>query len=352
MFVDCILPEKKEEKGLISSEYVNIEVQSLDKYLSESKEWMLKFVAGEKGLSKVEDPDAFKKRLKEEKGNHWLEKRLHGRFLKDTKKVSRERTWQWLKGGHLKKETEAMVCSAQKEAPRVNSIKHHIERQDTLPMCSLCVGLSETVMHLSSGWSVLSKMKYQIQHDIVRKHITWLFLKKHGIPTRNKWYCHVPSVVAETDNGEATIYWDKTIKADRKVSYNMPDVVVIDRKDNAIFIVDFEIPTDHPIKEKEEKKIYKGMDFTAGIRRQLRVTTVIVPIVLGALGTVATKLSESFKKVEIEDVIESLQTAASTSIRALLRSVSNLKHLGLDLGLINTLFLRNILKPKMWFDTS
>ena len=50
-------------RGLIScEECVNVEVQSWDKYLSESEEWMLKFVAGEKGLSEVEDPDAFEKR--------------------------------------------------------------------------------------------------------------------------------------------------------------------------------------------------------------------------------------------------------------------------------------------------
>ena len=51
MLVDCILQEKKEEEGLVScEECVNIEVQSLDKYLSEREEWMLKFVAGEKKL--------------------------------------------------------------------------------------------------------------------------------------------------------------------------------------------------------------------------------------------------------------------------------------------------------------
>ena len=51
MLVDCILQEKEEEEGLVScEECVNIEVQSFDKYLSEREEWMLKFVAGEKGL--------------------------------------------------------------------------------------------------------------------------------------------------------------------------------------------------------------------------------------------------------------------------------------------------------------
>ena len=42
----------------------------------------------------MEDPDVFKKGLKEEKRSQWLEKPLHGRFLKDTEKVSTEKTWQ------------------------------------------------------------------------------------------------------------------------------------------------------------------------------------------------------------------------------------------------------------------
>ena len=58
----------------------------------------IRIIAGEKGLSEVEDLDAFKKRLKEEKTSQWLEKLHHGRFLKDTEKVSTDRMWQWLKG--------------------------------------------------------------------------------------------------------------------------------------------------------------------------------------------------------------------------------------------------------------
>ena len=88
-----------------------MEVQSLDKYLSEREEWMLKYVAGEKRLSEVEDLDAFKKCLKEEKTSQGQVSRF---LKKDTQKVSTERTWQWFKGLHLKKETEEMTCGAQK----------------------------------------------------------------------------------------------------------------------------------------------------------------------------------------------------------------------------------------------
>ena len=47
----------------------------------------------------VEDPDAFKKRLKEEKTSQWLEKPLHGRFTKDTEKMSAEKNVAMVVGG-------------------------------------------------------------------------------------------------------------------------------------------------------------------------------------------------------------------------------------------------------------
>ena len=149
LIVSC---KKRRRRGLISrEECVNVKVQSLDKYLSESGEWMLKFLAGGKGLSEVEDPDAFKNCLKEEKRSQWLENPIHGRFLKDTEKM-----WQWLKKEHLKKEAETMVSAAQEQALRANSIKHHIDDQDVSPMCRFCDESSETVMHLSNGCPVLA----------------------------------------------------------------------------------------------------------------------------------------------------------------------------------------------------
>ena len=95
------------------------------------------------------------------------------------------------------------------------------------------------------------------------KHIHWLILKKHGIPTGNNWYSHVPNVLTETDDGKVTIYWDKPIKTDRKVSYNRLVVEVIDREENTWYIVDFVIPVGHHVKEKEE--VDKYIDLAAEV---------------------------------------------------------------------------------------
>ena len=76
-----------------------------------------------------------------------------------------------MKGGHIKKETEAMACAAQKQALRVNWIKNHIDGQDVSLMSRLCGEPSEMVIHPSSDCPVLAKSKCRIRRDVVGKHI-------------------------------------------------------------------------------------------------------------------------------------------------------------------------------------
>ena len=128
----------------------------------------------------------------------------------------------------------------------------------------------------------------------------------------------------ERDDDKVTICGDKPIKTDRKLSYYRPDIVVIDREQNTWYIVDFKIPMDHCVKEKEEEKIDKYMDLATEVGRQFRVKTVIVPTVLGALRTVPAKLSKLIEKLEVEDMIESLETVVLISTTAILRRNLNL----------------------------
>ena len=109
---------------------------------------------------------------------------------------------------------------------------------------------------------MLAQSKYLIHHGIVGKHVHLLLLKKHGIPTGNKWSCHVPIVVTETDDGKVTIY--------KKVSYNRPDVKVIDKEEKTWCHVGLRFQW------IMEEKINKYIDFAAEVRRQFMVKTVIV----------------------------------------------------------------------------
>ena len=90
-------------------------------------------------------------------------------------------------------------------------------------------------------------------------------------------------------------------------------MVVIDTEESTCYVMDFTIPLDYHARKKEKEKIDKYMDLEAEVRRQFRGKAVIVLIVLGALGAVPAKLSESLKKLEIQDIIGSLQTAVLIS---------------------------------------
>ena len=68
------------------------------------------------------------------------------------------------------------------------------------------------------------------------------------------------------------------------MSYNRPDVVVIDREENTWYSGDFAIPIDHHVTENNEENIDKYMDFEAEARTQFKLKTVIVRIVLELWG--------------------------------------------------------------------
>ena len=100
-------------------------------------------------------------------------------------------------------------------------------------------------------------------------------------------------------------------------------MVMINREQNTWYIVDFAIPVDHLVKEKEEATNGKYMDLPAEVRRQFRVKTVVVPIALRAFGTVPAKLSKSLEKLELDNIIGSLQIAVLISTIAILRRILN-----------------------------
>ena len=72
-------------------------------------------------------------------------KSLHagtGHFLRSTEDVRDSLSWDLLKGGILKKDTEGLLTAAQDQALQTNYIKNKIDRQDVLQKIS-CIGLCE-----------------------------------------------------------------------------------------------------------------------------------------------------------------------------------------------------------------
>ena len=61
-----------------------------------------------------------KKQKKEERHKQWKVKQLHGNFIRKAEEIRSEETWGWIWKGYLKKETEELIFTAQKQALRTN----------------------------------------------------------------------------------------------------------------------------------------------------------------------------------------------------------------------------------------
>ena len=54
--------------------------------------------------------------------------------------------------------------------------------------------------------------------------------------------------------------WDLNIQTDHVIEADRPDVVVVDKKERSCKIIDFAVPRDSRIEEKENNKIEKYQD--------------------------------------------------------------------------------------------
>ena len=81
------------------------------------------------------------------------------------------------------------------------------------------------------------------------------------------------------------------------VDHNRPDVVVIEKSERRWTLIDFSVPMDQNVDSKEIEKEGNYSDLAREIRRDYKVHTEIVPVVIGALGTVPKKLAGNLKKL-------------------------------------------------------
>ena len=103
-------------RGLIGDEdCVEVEVNSLDKYLSVSEEKILKEVSLSSTLENKKHGKS-KEDIQKKQQEEYESKALHGQFQKATERVKGNKSWDWLKKGYLKKETESTIIVAQDQA--------------------------------------------------------------------------------------------------------------------------------------------------------------------------------------------------------------------------------------------
>lgn len=310
-------------RGLIKVEdCVRQEELGLVEYVLRMEEGMLGVIAGMVDYGS-EPSRRYKQRVDEERKEILTEKVLHGRFFREMDKNATERSVQWVRAGFVAKSTEAFVFAAQEQALKTR-LAEAKWGGGVSPLCRVCGVQAESVWHVTSGCGVLAQKEYKRRHDRMGLRVYWELCRKYGVKCAGKWFEEVPDKVRKSEDGKVEIWWDRSVETTQQVESNRPDVVVVDHGRKRWLIVDFSVPSDRNVTAKEEEKISKYSALAYQIRKLHRVSTSIIPIVVGSLGVVTKRLEKGLCELGVPDVLGGLQTSAIIGTTNILRKVLNL----------------------------
>ena len=109
--------------------------------------------------------------------------------------------------------------------------------------------------------------------------------KKFKLNHTDKWYLHNPAPVLENNTQTPMGHWH-TDESPNLSQETRPYNNQQKKKKRICKIGDFAVPADHRIKLKECEKKDKYLDFARELKKQQNMRVTIVPIVIGAFGTV------------------------------------------------------------------
>ena len=92
--------------------------------------------------------------------------------------------------------------------------------------------------------------------------------------------------------------WDSSIQTDHITEAQTPDLVVF-YKERFCKIIDFAVPGDSRIEEKEKDKIEKYQDLGRELQKIWNVKVNIIPLVVGSLGAIPKQFGNRLKQIGI-----------------------------------------------------
>ena len=130
---------------------------------------------------------------------------------------------------------------------------------------------------------------------------------------------HNPAPVLE--NNTHKLLWDFDIHTDHRISGRRPDLIIINKKKTTYKIVDVAVSADHRIKLKGCEKKDKYLDHARDLRKLWDMQVTIIPIVIGAFGTIIKGLLKGLEDLEVGGRVEIIQTPTLLRTARILRRV-------------------------------
>ena len=159
--------------------------------------------------------------------------------------------------------------------------------------------------------------EYKTRHDWVGNVIHWELCKKFKFDHTNEQYMHNPESILENEMHQ--VLWDFEIQMDHLTLVRWLDLVIVNKKKIADWIVDFAFLADHRVKLKESEKRDKYPDLVRGLKKLWNLKVMVILIVIGVLSTVTKGLVQGMVDLEIRAREETTQTTALLRLARILR---------------------------------
>ena len=154
---------------------------------------------------------------------------------------------------------------------------------------------------------------------IWEKIVHWKLARKCNFEAGDKWYEHEPESVLE--NEDYKILWDFSIQTDHVIEARRPDLVVVDKKGRSCKIIDFAVPGDSWIEEKEKDKIEKYQELGRELQKIWNVKVKIIPSVVDSLGAPPKQFGNRLKQIGITVGTAQVQKTVLLGAARILRKV-------------------------------
>ena len=132
---------------------------------------------------------------------------------------------------------------------------------------------------------------------------------------------HTPETVMSNRDNNLTIMWDMPVATDRTITANRLDITVKDSVNSTCKLIDRTVRSDRNIALKEVEKKSKYKDLELEIQRMCHMKTIVIPVVVDALGTVNKGMVENIEKASKIANVKEIQKICMLGSARILRKM-------------------------------